>query len=295
MKGQTARNARRRRRANRVTDWTLFPSRKIDPQEIPLRRAARFTDRGGLYEQFERFDNGLGGLGGLGFGRHSSSGPLEECRGNGLVEFRDVVRWLVSAGIERSVVIVRFLLSARHGEFGRRGPQERIDRLFDLGGYSIFAPGQYPLRPSYITVEASPESMRARRSVWAKWVQDQGWPLPGWLPRSFLIEAEPVELSTACPSLAEPAPDARAPVEAKTPTAPGLRSETDQDYLRHVESYRAEHDKWPSREEDRKWGQEQTPTVGYSRINQLRLTNIPEDVRTGGRPPKNLLKKTCQK
>jgi hypothetical protein len=198
---------KRQRRRPKSAPVRKVPSRKIDPEEIRLRRAARFTDRGGLYERFERFQDGLGGLG---FGRRSGSGPVEERRGNGLVEFRDVVRWLVSVGIDRTVVIERFLLSARHGEFGRRGPQERIDRLFDLGGFCIFAPGQYPLRPSYITVEESPESMRARRSVWAKWIQDQGWPLPSWLPRSTLIEHEPAPASTrpaAQPaSTAEPAP-----------------------------------------------------------------------------------------
>jgi hypothetical protein len=83
-------------------------------------------------------------------------------------------------------------------------------------------------------------------------------------------------------------------VEAKTPAAPGLRFQVDQDYLRRVERYRAEHDDWPSREEDRQWGKEQTPKISYTRIAELRLTNIPEEVRKGGRPKKPA-EKTCQK
>jgi hypothetical protein len=44
--------------------------------------------------------------------------------------------------------------------------------------------------------------MRATRSVWARWIADQGWPVPPKLARLIVIEGEAVDTSV----LALPAP-----------------------------------------------------------------------------------------
>ena len=63
------------------------------------------------------------------------------------------------------------------GLLGRHGPRQTVEQLIDLDDFS--APrGRYSLRPSYIRVEASPELMRAPRSVWARWIKALGWSVP---------------------------------------------------------------------------------------------------------------------
>lgn len=105
-----------------------------------------------------------------------------ERRGDHLVQFGDVVRYLTTMGLSRDVMVARFRLSVRNHEFGRHGHRQTIERLVDLDHPSAPA-GMYSLRPSGLRAEACPELMRARRSVWAGWLQDQSWPVAPWLGR----------------------------------------------------------------------------------------------------------------
>jgi hypothetical protein len=127
-----------------------------DPQqsEIVLRRMARFFGTGGLCDRYER-------------------------RGDHLVQFDDIADLVTDTvpTISREAVVRRFLFSAKVDWFGRHGPRQTIEQLIDLD--CSFAPrGRYSLRPTYIRVEASPEIVRAPRSVWARWLKAQGWPVP---------------------------------------------------------------------------------------------------------------------
>jgi len=120
-----------------------------------LRRMSRFLEVGGLCEAYEH-------------------------RGDDLIQFHDIANLLadmVQPAVNRDAVIRRFLFSARTGLFGRHGPRQTVEQLIDLDDFS--APrGRYSLRPSYIRVEASPERMRAPRSVWARWIKALGWSVP---------------------------------------------------------------------------------------------------------------------
>jgi hypothetical protein len=127
-----------------------------DPQqsEIVLRRMERFFGIGGLCDRYER-------------------------RGDHLVQFHDIADLVTDTvpTVSREIVVRRFLFSAKVDWFGRHGPRRTIEQLIDLD--CSFAPrGRYSLRPSYIRVEASPELVRAPRSVWARWLKAQGWPVP---------------------------------------------------------------------------------------------------------------------
>jgi hypothetical protein len=141
-------------------------SGKIEPREIPTRRAERFFSNGGLCDRFER-------------------------RGDHLVQFHEIVNQLTDTvpALSRNAVIRRFLFSVKNHWFGRHGPRQTIERLIDLDDFSAAPRAGYSLRPSYIRVEASPQHMRSRRSVWAEWLQAQGWPVPPELGRSVLIDA----------------------------------------------------------------------------------------------------------
>lgn len=150
---------------------------KIDPVDIPLRRAARFFGAGGICERYEQIEDELW-------------------------EANRVAKRLadtVEGGY--GTVIERFKFSVRAGGFGP-APALRYGRavhLLDLTAFSTFAPGQYPLRPSVCTVDSIPQAMRARRSIWAHWLLQQGWPVPPEFGRSILIDAEllPNEVSVA--------------------------------------------------------------------------------------------------
>jgi hypothetical protein len=134
------------------------PRDPLDRIECASRRFQRFFGSGGLVEKFEQ----------IGY----------------LVQFGDVAEWLGVhvPGIARADAIKLFVLAARHGELGWRdyGERRAVAELIDLDGHE-FDPGQYPLRPSALTVEMRPASIRARRSVWARWLKSQGWPVPSWL------------------------------------------------------------------------------------------------------------------
>lgn len=126
-----------------------------DPRqsEIVLRRIARFFEAGGICDAYER-------------------------RGDQPVQFYDIANLMADTvpALSRDAVIRRFLFSAKTGWFGRHGPRQTIEQLIDLDN---FPPrGRYSLRPSYLRVEASPEYMRAPRSVWARWLKALGWPVP---------------------------------------------------------------------------------------------------------------------
>lgn len=140
---------------------------KIEPDEIPLRRYGRFVGelgRGGLYDAFLRIKN------------------------DELVYFGDVADWLVAAGLDRGSVITRFQLGVRYGEFGYRGSLGQIAELIDLDNFSDALPGCYALRPFITRAVASCEQMRTRKTRWARWLQEQSWPVPGWLAGAPLIK-----------------------------------------------------------------------------------------------------------
>jgi len=129
--------------------------------EVTLRRAARFFGDGGLCDRYER-------------------------RGDGLIEFNDIVTWLAGQpGLTRETIMKQFVLAAKYGEFGRR--RGKIDQLVDLHGFNEPTCGQYSLRPSWLKVEARPQTMRARRSTWMRWLQEQNWPVPAWLSRPAIV------------------------------------------------------------------------------------------------------------
>src|SRR6516225_8551348 len=82
--------------------------------------------------------------------------------GDPLVEFNDIVNWLEVAGLSRGGVIQRFRSSVKFGALGWRhyGRRSAVARLLDLASFSRFPCGQYPLRPSVLTVEMQPLQMR---------------------------------------------------------------------------------------------------------------------------------------
>jgi len=125
--------------------------------KMVLRRRQRFIGNAGLCERFER-------------------------RGDNLLQFNDIVNWLtagVGPGLARDAIIRRFVFSAQNGGFGwrRYGSRRAVADLIDLDRVDTAA-GQYPLGPSAFTVEMRPEDMRAPRTVWVKWLQTQGLPVP---------------------------------------------------------------------------------------------------------------------
>jgi hypothetical protein len=127
-------------------------------------------------------------LRGIGRGRFFSDGGLYdryERLGDHLVQFGEIVDQLTATvpGLSRDAVIRRFLFSAKNHWFGRYGWRQTIEQLIDLDNRGVPC-GMYSLRPSYIRVEAHPKLMRARRSVWAQWIQAQGWPVPPELGKS---------------------------------------------------------------------------------------------------------------
>jgi hypothetical protein len=150
--------------------------------EIVLRRMARFFGSDGLPITFkERPPEAL-------YDRY-------ERRDDCLIEFRDIANWLIAADprLTRHAAIQLFVLSAKHGGFGWRQYGSRraraVARLLDLQSFGSFAAGQYVLRPSSFMVAASPEQMRAPRSVWVQWLRMQKLPVPVELASSIVIEA----------------------------------------------------------------------------------------------------------
>jgi hypothetical protein len=109
--------------------------------------------------------------------------------GDLLIEFNDIAQNLTATipGITSAMVAQRLVSSAKLGAFptprtgfGREPNRSAVRGLVDL--YSLYAeppfpPGQYPLRPSLLTIEAAPLAMRARRSILIQWLRSQGWPV----------------------------------------------------------------------------------------------------------------------
>jgi hypothetical protein len=60
-----------------------------------------------------------------------------------------------------------------------------------------------------------------------------------------------------------------------------FRTNIDAEYLEHVESFRKENKRYPTRDEDRKWGKDYKLT--RDRVRELRKF-LPAQVRRGGRP-----------
>jgi hypothetical protein len=102
-----------------------------------------------------------------------------EERGDDLIEFEEIASIIADLnGVPFDAVLRRFLFSVGQGGLGwRHRDIRRVDRLVDLTDFP-FSPGQYPLRPSILTVQKRPLRMRARRSVWVDWLRAQGWQLP---------------------------------------------------------------------------------------------------------------------
>ena len=103
---------------------------------------------------------------------------MYERRGDQLIQFGDIAAYVADAApdMTRAGVSRRFLLSVKMGWFGRRWSRGVIDRLIDLDSRPDRV--SHSLRPSYLTVEAAPLLMRARRSVWVAWLKAEGWPVP---------------------------------------------------------------------------------------------------------------------
>lgn len=131
--------------------------RAVDP-DIAVRRGKRFFGDGGLCERYER-------------------------RGDELVQFGDLLNWLITAvpGLDQKIALLRFRFSVRHGGFCRRGLRRTIEHLVDLDDYSNAPCGAYSLRPTGSRADYAPLLMRARASVWAEWLKKQGWPVPAEL------------------------------------------------------------------------------------------------------------------
>jgi hypothetical protein len=155
----------------------LFPSRKIDPHEIPLRRAARIN---GIFEHYERI-------------------------GDEFIELHEIARQLsvTVSDFSYEAAIQHFKFSVKLGGFPAPGTgfreyrvQGRLVRravkdLLDLHNFDRFEPADYPLRPSTLTAQTSPQAMRARRSVWVRWIRAKGLPMPPELAAGIMIEHEP--------------------------------------------------------------------------------------------------------
>jgi hypothetical protein len=65
-------------------------------------------------------------------------------------------------------------------------------------------------------------------------------------------------------------------------TKSAFREEVDAQYEERIKSFLNDHHRYPTREEDRAWGKERG--LGRIRINELRASFLPENVRKGGRP-----------
>jgi hypothetical protein len=61
-----------------------------------------------------------------------------------------------------------------------------------------------------------------------------------------------------------------------------FRTNTDAEYLEHIESFRRENERYSTRDEDEKWGQGLGLT--RKRVRELRNKHIPPDTKRGGRP-----------
>jgi hypothetical protein len=127
-----------------------------------------------------------------------------EDSGDPLIELGLLATLAAGPGLTPQQVTQRLVLSAELGAFpvpgtGFRyyGDRRAVRDLLDL--YSFMHPvvqpasGQYALRPSLYTVQATPGLMRARRSVWVRWLTALGWPVPPELRQPDTLDADYVE------------------------------------------------------------------------------------------------------
>jgi hypothetical protein len=76
----------------------------------------------------------------------------------------------------------------------------------------------------------------------------------------------------------------REPLHEPRLTKSAFREEADAQYEERITTFLNDHQRYPTREEDRAWGKERE--LGRIRINGLRADFLPEKVRKGGRPKK---------
>lgn len=74
----------------------------------------------------------------------------------------------------------------------------------------------------------------------------------------------------------------REPLHEPRLTKSALREEVDAQYEERIKTFLNDHHRHPTREEDYAWGKK----LGRTRINELRASFVPEEVRKGGRPKK---------
>jgi hypothetical protein len=79
--------------------------------------------------------------------------------------------------------------------------------------------------------------------------------------------------------------DKREPLHELRLTKPAFREEVDAQYQERITTFLNDHQRYPTREEDRAWGKGRELT--RIRIDELRARFLPEEIRKGGRP-KNL-------
>jgi hypothetical protein len=115
------------------------------------------------------------------------TGLVEKAKKSGdpLIELHTIAVLLAGPNLALAQVVARFVASVKLGSFPVPGTgfhyygrDWRVRDLFDLYNYNQFAAGQYPLHPSPLTVEMTASAMRARRSVWRRWIEALGWPVP---------------------------------------------------------------------------------------------------------------------
>jgi hypothetical protein len=117
-------------------------------------------------------------------------------RGDQLVKVGSAAIWGAGLDLPEATIIRRFIEDVRYGHFpspdtgfmrrsnkaqtlsweepGRRAVRD----LIDFSSLRLFPAGQYPLRPSLMTVEGAATEMLAKRSILTRWFAAQVWPIP---------------------------------------------------------------------------------------------------------------------
>jgi hypothetical protein len=173
---------------------------------VARRRGKRFFGASGLCERYEQI-------------------------GDELIEFGQIVELLTVAHADLDAVRLTrlFVVSTQLGAFptpgtglGRHPARSAVRGLLDLVSRRGPAVGQYPLRPSLLTVEMAPAAMRARRSDWVQWLRSQDLPVPAMLAHRLTIDhrsAPSAERSAAPPAAPEPVLEANPPPHPGGPAA----------------------------------------------------------------------------
>jgi hypothetical protein len=159
--------------------------------------------------------------------------------GDELIRLDELARVLVTmmAGLTNEAVVERFKFAVRRGFFRSHEPgraRDAVKDLLNLNHFWLFEPTQYPLRPSIHTAATAPHLMFARRSVWVRWIQAEGWSVP---PALIMFDAKADEGAAAQPMLppvarSEPAlapHDEEAPADAPPPVDGAARKRSKRD------------------------------------------------------------------